>query len=142
MSQAKEGDKVKVHYTGKFEDGTLFDSSQERGPLEFTVGSGQLIHGFDQGVRGMVVGDKKTVEITPENAYGKRNEDLTTTVKRTEFSKEIVPEVGQQLETQDKDGQQVILTITGIDGDDVSLDANHPLAGKTLHFDLELVEIL
>jgi FKBP-type peptidyl-prolyl cis-trans isomerase 2 len=142
MSQAKEGDKVKVHYTGKFEDGTLFDSSQERGPLEFTVGSGQLIPGFDQGVRGMAVGDKRTVEIAPENAYGERNEDLTTTVKRTEFSKEIVPEVGQQLETQDKDGQQVILTITGIDGDNVSLDANHPLAGKTLHFDLELVEIL
>jgi FKBP-type peptidyl-prolyl cis-trans isomerase 2 len=142
MAQAKSGDKIKVHYTGKFKDGKVFDSSRERDPLEFTIGAGQLIKGFDQGVRGMEVGESKTLEIPCDEAYGKKSKDLITVVKKTEFPENITPKVGQQLQTQDQSGRPINLRVTQIEGDDVTLDANHPLAGRTLIFDVELVEIV
>jgi FKBP-type peptidyl-prolyl cis-trans isomerase 2 len=141
MAQAKEGDKVKVHYTGKFEDGTVFDSSREREPIEFEVGGGRIIVGFDKSVRGMEVGQSKTVEVEPADAYGQHHERLVAKVNATDFPKDITPKIGQQLQTQDKNGQPVNVRVTEIDGDKVTLDANHPLAGKKLIFDIELVEI-
>ena len=142
MTQTKSGDKIRVHYTGKFKDGTVFDSSRERDPLEFTIGAGQLIKGFDNAVRGMEVGETKTVDISPEEAYGKKAKSLIVEVKKAEFPEGITPEVGQQLQTQDSDGRPVNMLVTKIEGDNVTLDANHPLAGKTLTFDIELLEIV
>jgi FKBP-type peptidyl-prolyl cis-trans isomerase 2 len=141
MAQTKTGDKIKVHYTGKFKDGTVFDSSRERDPLEFTIGAGQLIKGFDQGVIGMEIGESKTLTIPCDEAYGKKSKDLLTVVKKSEFPENITPAVGQQLQTQDQEGRPVNLRVTEIEGDEVTLDANHPLAGKTLIFDIELMEI-
>ena len=142
MAQAKLDDKIKVHYTGKFKDGTMFDSSRERNPLEFTIGAGQLIKGFDQGVRGMEIGEQKTVEISPDEAYGKKAKSLITVVKKAEFPENTTPKVGQQFQTEDQGGRPVNLRVTKIDGDNITLDANHPLAGKTLTFDIELVDIV
>ena len=141
MAQAKEGDKIRVHYTGKFKDGTVFDSAHERDPLEFTIGAGQLIKGFDYGVRGMKTGEKRTLEIAPDDGYGKRRKSLVTVVKKSEFPSEITPKVGQQLQTEDQNSRPVNLRVIKIDGESITLDANHPLAGKTLIFDIELVEI-
>ena len=141
MSQVKEGDKIKVHYTGKLEDGSVFDSSDGRDPLEFEVGAGKIIPGFDAGVRGMVVGDKKTVEIEPGDAYGPHHERLVAKVKASDFPKDITPRIGQQLQTQDKNGHPVNVRVTEIENGQVTLDANHPLAGKKLIFEIELVEI-
>ncbi|RKX21394.1 MAG: peptidylprolyl isomerase [Candidatus Zixiibacteriota bacterium] len=141
MALVKEGDTIKVHYTGKFPDGTSFDSSRDREPLEFTVGAGQLIKGFDGGVRGMEVGEQKTVEVPPDDAYGKKAKSLVTVIKKSEFPDGITPSVGQQLQTEDQGGRPVNLRVTKIEGEEVTLDANHPLAGKTLVFDIEVVEI-
>jgi FKBP-type peptidyl-prolyl cis-trans isomerase 2 len=140
--KAKSGDKIKVHYTGKFKDDTVFDSSRERDPLEFTIGTDQLIKGFDYGVRGMKVGELKTVEIPQEEAYGKAAKSAITVVKKSEFPENIEPKVGQQLQTQGPDGRPVNLRVTEIEGDEITLDANHPLAGKTLIFEIELIEIV
>ena len=142
MAQVKEGDKVKVHYKGRLEDGEVFDSSDGRDPLEFEVGGGKIIPGFDTGVRGMEPGQKKTVEIEPGDAYGRHSEQLVAVVKASEFPKDITPTVGQQLQTQDKNGRPVNVRVTKVDGDAVTLDANHPLAGKKLIFDIELVDIV
>ncbi len=141
MSQAKDGDKVRVHYTGKLENGTVFDSSTDREPLEFTIGSGNIIPGFEKGVVGMTAGEKKTVTVSPEEAYGTHNDELTITVDRSRFPDHIKPELGQQLLMDQAGGKQVEVIITGIEDDKVTLDANHPLAGKTLIFDVELVSI-
>ena len=138
----KSGDKIKVHYTGKFKDGTVFDSSREREPLEFTIGADQLIKGFDASVRGMEVGEQKTVEIPQEEAYGKKAKSAVVVVKKTEFPDNITPAVGQQLQTEGPNGSPVNMRVTKIEGDDVTLDANHPLAGKTLIFEMELMEIV
>ena len=140
--KAKKGDKIKVHYTGKFKDGTVFDSSRERDPLEFTIGAGQLIKGFDAAVRGMEIGEQKTVEISSENGYGKKARSLITLVKKAEFPDGITPTVGLQLQTEDTNGSPVNMRVTKIEGDDVTLDANHPLAGRTLIFEMELMEIV
>jgi len=141
VAQAKQGDKVKVHYTGRFEDGTVFDTSDGRDPIEFTIGSGRIIPGFDKGVRGMVVGERKTVEVPPDQAYGEHHQRLVAKVKASEFPKDITPRLGQQLQTQDKNGREVNVRVTEINGDMVTLDANHPLAGKKLLFEIELVGI-
>jgi peptidylprolyl isomerase len=141
MSQAKSGDKVKVHYTGKFEDGEVFDSSEGREPLEFTLGEGNVIPGFDNGVIGMDLNDKKSITIPPDDAYGQRRDDMVLEVKKTDFPENITPELGQQLQMTNPNGQAVNVVITDVKEETVTLDANHPLAGKTLVFEIELVEI-
>lgn len=141
MSQAKEGDTVKVHYTGKLKDGSVFDSSESREPLEFTLGSGNMIPGFEQAVLGMDAGDKKTTEIPVTQAYGEKREDMIISVPRENVPGDIDPEVGQQLAIQQEGGQQVPVTVTEVTEEKVVLDANHPLAGKDLVFDIEVVEV-
>lgn len=141
MQQVKDGDKVKVHYHGKLRSGETFDSSEGREPLEFTVGSGQVIKGFDAGVMGMQVGDKKTVEIDVENAYGAKSQEMVIEFPKTQFPADMNPEVGMQLMMNNGSGQSFPVTIVEVKEESVLLDANHPLAGQELIFDLELVEI-
>jgi len=141
MAQAKSGDKVKVHYTGKLDDGTVFDSSQERDPLEFTIGEGQIIPGFEQAVVGMNPGDNKTANIPVDKAYGPRRDEMVMDVDKGQFPENITPEIGQKLQMTRSDGQVIMVTITGVSEANVTLDANHPLAGKDLTFDIQLVEI-
>ena len=138
--QVKKGDKARVHYTGRLEDGQVFDSSKDGEPLEFEVGAGEVIAGFDEGVRGMHVGEKKTIEIEAEDAYGQRTEALVQAVSRAELNLETEPEVGMNLVLQLPDGNQIPVAITNVSTDSVTLDANHPLAGQKLIFDVELVE--
>lgn len=139
---AKDGDTVKVHYTGRLEDGTEFDSSSGRDPLEFTIGSGGVIAGFNQAVIGMKIGESKTVEIPMEEAYGPYREELVQEVSRDELPEDLEPEVGQQLYGQNQNGQVIIYTVKEVSDLTVTLDANHRLAGEDLTFDIELVEIL
>ena len=143
MAQAKNGDKIKVHYTGKFEDGTVFDTSEERGPLEFTIGDGEVIPGFENSIIGMEVDERKTVTIPPEEAYGPRREELIWERKKSEFPEGISPAVGKQVGVRlnQPDAPLINAIITDVSEDTVTLDANHPLAGKTLVFDIELVGI-
>jgi FKBP-type peptidyl-prolyl cis-trans isomerase 2 len=141
MQQAQNGDKVKVHYHGKLRSGDTFDSSQGREPLEFTLGSGQVIKGFDDGVTGMKVGDKKTVEIPVADAYGEKNEEMLIEFPKNQFPPELNPEPGMQLMMNNGQGQQFPVNIVEVKEESVVLDANHPLAGQDLIFDLELVEI-
>jgi len=141
MSVAKKGDKVKVHYTGKLKDDTVFDSSREREPLEFTVGSGQMIKGFDLAVEGMKVGENKQVEIPSAEAYGERSPEAMIEVEKTQLPPNMEPEKGMQLEATSQDGRRQVLIIEEVKETTVVLDANHPLAGKELIFDIELVEV-
>jgi FKBP-type peptidyl-prolyl cis-trans isomerase 2 len=142
MQQAQNGDKVKVNYHGKLRSGETFDSSEGREPLEFTVGSGQVIKGFDEGVKGMNVGDKRTVEINVEDAYGEKNEEMIIEFEKDQFPPDMNPEVGMQLMMNNGSGQSFPVTITEVRDESVLLDANHPLAGQDLIFDIELVEIV
>jgi len=142
MVQAKEGDTVKVHYTGKLEDGTVFDTSGDQDPLEFTIGGGQVVPGFEQAVVGMEPGETKTATIPPEEAYGPHREDMTLTVDRSQFPEEINPEPGQQLQVQQPDGRAAIVVVSDVSGSTVTLDANHPLAGHPLTFDIQLVDLV
>ena len=142
MQQVKSGDKVKVHYHGRLTSGETFDSSSGRQPLEFEVGSGMVIKGFDDGVTGMAVGEKKTINIPFDEAYGPRNPDMVIEMPRDKFPKDLEIEPGMPLGMKDQQGQQFEVTIVEIKDDVVLLDANHPLAGQDLVFDLELVEIL
>jgi FKBP-type peptidyl-prolyl cis-trans isomerase 2 len=141
MSTVKTGDSVKVHYTGKFDSGEVFDTSEGGDPLAFTVGFGQVIPGFDQALIGMQVGDTKEIVIPPDQAYGERIQELVQTINRDQFQLgEIEPEVGMAIEMQTPEGS-IPLVITGLSEKTVTLDANHPLAGENLHFALTLVEI-
>jgi FKBP-type peptidyl-prolyl cis-trans isomerase 2 len=142
MQQVKSGDKVKVHYHGKLRSGETFDSSQGREPLEFTVGSGQVIKGFDQGVMGMQVGDKRTVEIPVQDAYGTKQDEMIIEFPRNQFPPDMKPEAGMQLMMNNGSGQSFPVTVTEVKEESVILDANHPLAGQDLIFDIELVEIV
>jgi FKBP-type peptidyl-prolyl cis-trans isomerase 2 len=142
MQQVQNGDKVKVHYHGKLRSGETFDSSEGREPLEFTVGEGQVIPGFDQGVMGMQVGDKRTVEIDVQNAYGEKSQEMIIEFPKNQFPEDMNPEVGMQLMMNNGQGQQFPVTITELKEESVMLDANHPLAGQELIFDIELVEIV
>ncbi|MFA5074653.1 MAG: peptidylprolyl isomerase [Candidatus Babeliales bacterium] len=145
MSKVKMGDKIKVHYTGKLTDGTIFDSSKNNAPLEFIVGEGKIIKGFEQGVIGMEPGDTKSIIIFAQEAYGNYKQEMVIEVERKQIPVDIALEVGHQLEIQSRDGAQnlpIIVTITKLSDNTVTLDANHPLAGKDLVFDIELVEIL
>lgn len=142
MSKVKNGDTVKVHYTGKLEDGSVFDSSESRDPLEVTLGEGKLIPGFENAVIGLEVGDKTTANIASNDAYGDRREDLEVTVERAQLPEEITPEVGMQLQLNQPDGQPVPVQVTKVEEENIVIDANHPLAGKDLTFDIELVDIV
>ena len=139
--QAKKGDAVQVHYTGKLEDGSVFDSSVSREPLGFTVGDGNMIKGFDAAVYGMAVGDKKSVTIPSAEAYGERRDDMLIDVPIEQVPADIKPEVGLQLTLQGGNGQPMPVTVTHVDEQKITLDANHQLAGKDLIFDIELVKI-
>jgi peptidylprolyl isomerase len=141
MAQAKPGDTVKVHYIGKLDDGTVFDSSTDREPLEFTLGSGGIIPGFEQAVLGMSLGESKTEVIPTDDAYGPHLDEMVVVVDRQQMPPEIEPQIGQQLQLQQQDGQVLPVIITDVTGASVTLDANHPLAGEALTFDIELVEI-
>jgi peptidylprolyl isomerase len=136
---AKNGDTVRVHYTGRLESGEVFDSSEGGEPLEFQLGSGQVIAGFDENVLGMNVGEKKTISIEPENAYGERIEALIGRVERSGLQLESEPEVGMGLALQLPEGQQIPVVITEVTEESVTFDANHPLAGQKLIFDIERV---
>ena len=142
MAQAKHGDTVRVHYTGTFDDGTVFDSSAEREPLQFTIGSGQVIPGFDNAVLDMVVGAKKKVNIPAEQAYGPRSEELVAEIGRDRLPADLEIEVGQQLQVGLADGGQTVVLIVDLNDETVTLDANHPMAGMDLNFELELIEIV
>ena len=142
MATIKEGDTVKVHYTGTIADGTVFDSSREREPLEFKLGEGKLIPGFEKAVVGMNVGDTSKVTIPSDEAYGEKREDMVIDVDRGQIPPDIKPEVGQQLQIQQKDGGAIPVVITEITDETVQLDANHPLAGQDLTFEIEVVEVV
>ena len=141
MSIAKDGDTVKVHYTGTLENGEVFDTSQEREPLEFTLGQGQLIPGFEKAVIGLNVGDSTKVDIPSVEAYGEMREDLVINVPKDQLPADVEPQVGMQLQVNQPNGQPVPVRITGISDTELTLDANHPLAGKDLSFEIELVEV-
>ncbi|MFP4089616.1 MAG: peptidylprolyl isomerase [Cyclobacteriaceae bacterium] len=142
MTVAQSGNTVKVHYTGKLKDGTVFDSSLQRNePLEFTLGQGNMIAGFEKAVTGMGVGDTKVADIPVNEGYGERREDMILEVPRQDVPENISPEVGQRLAVQQKDGSSIPVTVTDITDKSITLDANHPLAGKDLVFEIELLEV-
>jgi peptidylprolyl isomerase len=142
MTQAKQGDTVNVHYTGKLEDGTVFDTSRSRHPLQFTIGKGQVIAGFEQAIIGMNPGESKTMTVSVEQAYGQRRQDMIVTVHRDQLPPDLNPAVGQRLELTQTDDQTVLVTVTAMNDTTLTLDANHPLAGKDLTFDIELLKIV
>jgi len=142
MSQAKSGDTVRIHYTGTLDDGTEFDSSSGREPLEFALGGEQVIPGFDSAVDGMAVGDSKTVTISPDDAYGQRHEQLVQQVPRNTLPDNMEPAVGMNLQSQSPDGQVMNLVVVEVAEESITLDANHPLSGQALTFAIELVEIV
>jgi len=142
MAQAKNGDTVKVHYSGKLDDGTLFDTSAEREPLEFTIGEGKLIPDFEQAVVGMEPGESKNIQITSDNAYGPHHEEMVMVVDRKDIPEGLDPQVNQKLQVQQQNGQSFVVTVTEVSEANVTLDGNHPLAGKDLSFDIQLMEIV
>ncbi len=141
MSNAKKGDKVKVHYKGTLTTGEQFDSSEGRDPLAFTVGAGQMIKGFDDAIPGMAVGDKKTINIAPSDAYGEKNKEAVIEFPKANIPPDMKLEPGMKLQLQNQAGQPIPVVVTEVKDDVVILDANHELAGKELVFDIELVEI-
>ena len=141
MARAANGDKVKVNYTGRLTDGSVFDSSTDREPMEFTIGEGQLIPDFENAVVGMEPGESKKVDIASDNAYGPRRDEMVLVVDRKEIPKKIKPEVGMRLQLQQPDGKAAIVMVADVDDEKVTLDGNHPLAGEDLAFEIELLEI-
>ena len=141
MAQVKKGDSVKVHYHGTLSDGTIFDSSTGLEPLEFEVGSGMVIAGFDEGVTGMFIGEKRSVNIPADQAYGQVQDEMIMEFPKTQFPSDMIPEIGLQLSMSNNEGQQFPVTIIEVKEEFVVLDANHPLAGKDLTFDLELIDV-
>lgn len=142
MPQAQEGDKVRIHYTGKLTDGTVFDSSAGREPLEFVLGSGMVIPGFNDAVDGLEIGATITAIIPAEKAYGPRREEMIARVERAQFGEEMELALGQKYVLPQPNGGQAILVVTELNDTHVTLDGNHELAGKDLVFDIELVEIV
>lgn len=141
MAAAKVGDTVSIHYTGKLDDGSVFDSSLEREPLKFAIGGQQVIPGFEQAVIGMNPGESKTETIVCDQAYGPRHEDMVVTVLREQIPSDFELEVGQQLQIRNPEGQVIPVMVSEIIKDQVTLDGNHPLAGEDLTFEIELVSI-
>jgi peptidylprolyl isomerase len=141
MSQAKNGDTVKTHYTGKLDDGTEFDSSAGGEPLEFMLGKGHVIPGFESAVEGMEVGDSKSVRIEADDAYGPRHDQLIQEVPRSALPEDLKPEAGMTLQSKTPDGNVTMMKVTEVTDESITVDANHPLAGEALNFDIELVAI-
>jgi len=141
LSKANEGDWVQVHYMGKLVNGEIFDQSNGRPPLEFQIGGGQVIPGFEQATIGMDIGESKSIHIPSDEAYGPYEQDMVITVDRGEFPPSVDPMIGQPLQIQQQDGNVVIVTVKAVTESHVTLDANHPLAGEDLTFDIELVGI-
>ncbi len=142
MPAAKSGDTVRVHYRGTLSDGSVFDSSEGAAPLEFTLGKGQVIAGFDQAVVGMRDGDIRTVNIPPARAYGARHPDLMVDVPRAELPPDLEPEIGAQFEVQQDDGPPLVVRVAAMTDTTLTLDGNHPLAGETLTFRIEFVRVV
>jgi peptidylprolyl isomerase len=141
MAEAKIGDTVRMHYTGKLTDGSVFDSSEGSDPLEFELGAGMLIPGLERDIIGMAVGEKSTISVSPEDAYGPHQADAVRDVPRNSIPAEIELAVGANLHATTQEGRQIQLEIVSFDDDIVTLDSNHPLAGKDLVFDVEIVSI-
>ncbi len=141
MSKAEQGSKVKIHYTGKLDNDQVFDSSEGKAPMEFTIGEKMIIPGLEEAVTGMGPSDTKTVTISPDKAYGDYREEMIFKVPRNNIPEDIDPKVGQNLQVQQQGGQPSLVTVKEVTDEDVTLDANHPLAGKDLIFDIELVEV-
>ncbi|MCD4698239.1 MAG: peptidylprolyl isomerase [Bacteroidales bacterium] len=141
MEKVKDSSTVKVHYTGKLSDGTIFDSSEGRDPLAFTMGAGMMIPGFENGVMGMELNEEKSVTIHPKDAYGEVREDMIAHVERKHLPKEIDLKVGMELMSQTPDGQQMVVKVKEVNEDTLLVDANHALAGKELTFDIKVIEI-
>ncbi len=137
----QQGDTIKVDYKGILDDGSIFDQSRQEAPLEFAVGAGQLIRGFDEGVLGMKLNEEKSITLPPEEAYGMPDPNLVRSFQKDFFPEDVKVEIGQRLQLQDQSGQSHPCTVTEIAQDSVSLDFNHPLAGKTLTFEIKVVEI-
>ena len=142
MVRVKRGDTVRVHYRGRLENGDVFDASSDQEPLKLKVGSGEVIPGFEQAIMGMSPGDSKTTKVSALLAYGPRREDLVVEVEKEKITDDIKPQIGQRLQIKQPDGQEFIVTVTEVSDQTVKLDANHPLAGKDLIFDIDLVEIV
>lgn len=141
MAQATQGDTVHIHYTGRLDDGTVFDTSKDRDPLSFVVGGGQVIPGFDSAVEGMTAGDTKTATVAAAEAYGQRRDDLVMPVPREQLPDGLEPEVGMPLEMRTAEGQTAQVIVAEVAEDAIQIDANHPLAGRDLTFDIELVKV-
>lgn len=142
MAQVQDGDTVKVHYTGKLEDGTVFDTTANRDPIQFRIGEGQVIPRFEQAMSGMEPGESKTVEVPADEAYGPHHEELVLMVDRNVFPEDAQPEVGLQFEVRQTDSPPIVAMVTDVTESNATLDANHPLAGKDLIFDVQLLEIV
>ena len=142
MTQAKKGDKVQVNYKGYLDDGTIFDSSEGKNPLDVTLGSGAVIPGFDAALTGMEVGDKKTVKIPMDQAYGNHNAEMVMQIPKSQIPPDLKPEIGDKLQVGGPSGELIAVVVVDIDDEFIVLDANPPLAGKDLTFDLELVAIV
>jgi FKBP-type peptidyl-prolyl cis-trans isomerase 2 len=141
MSQAKNGHTVKVNYTGRLSDGRVFDTNENRQPLQFVLGENRLISGFEQAILGMSPGDSKTVQVPAEEAYGPRRDEMVLTIDRAQFSEGVEPEVGQSLQLKQTDGSSFGATVTHVTESAITVDANHPLAGQALTFEIVLLEI-
>lgn len=141
-ARAKKGDTIRVHYTGRLEDGTVFDTSVEREPYEFTIGKSRIVPGFAEAVVGMKPGESKTVEIPADKAYGPHRQDMVVNVDRSKIPAHLNPEVGQRLQINQADGQKIPATVIEVSASQVILDANHPLAGKNLIFEIQLIDIV
>lgn len=142
MTNAKDGDTVRVHYTGSFPDGTVFDTSEGKDPLEFTIGAGDVIPGFDSAVVGMTEGDNKEIHVPMADAYGPHHEELVLIIERDQLPMESDPVEGMMLQAHLRDGQTVMVQVTDVTDDSITLDANHPLAGRDLMFQITLMEII
>lgn len=141
MAQAKNGSTVTVNYTGRLEDGSVFDETQNKEPLRFVLGKDRLIKGFEQAVVGMSPGESKTVKLPPEDAYGPKRDEMLVSVDRGKIPQDVQPQVGQRVELKQQDGSPIGATVTEVTDSTIVVDANHPLAGHSLTFDISMVEV-
>jgi len=141
MEKAKDGDTVSIHYTGMLESGEVFETTKERNPIEITLGNRRVVPGIEKGILGMTVGETKTFEVAPEQGFGKRMQEFKTAVKRDDLPEQITPVIGQPLKVEQRDGDSFVMFISDMDEDTVTLDVNHPLAGQTLTFTVELLAL-